>query len=229
MYTENSQNAIFLAYIGIIKGEHVQLKGKITTWNAQKAFGFIAPFAGGSQIFIHIKAFQNRTRVPEINDVVTFFLAKDKDGRACAEKALYAGEKIKKTRKLSRGKLSIALALALLVALNVGSYMGYVPMPLKYAYYGLSIITFIAYAYDKFKAKRNAWRTPESTLHFLALLGGWPGAALAQQVCRHKSSKRGFRVMFWVTVFINLAMLAWLLSPYGKKLLMLIPNSIRFF
>jgi uncharacterized membrane protein YsdA (DUF1294 family)/cold shock CspA family protein len=205
------------------------LKGKITTWNTQKAFGFIAPIAGGSQIFIHINAFQNKTRILKINDVVTFSLTKDKDGRACAEKALYAGAKIKETRKLSRGKLSIALAIALLVALNVGSYMGYLPMPLKYAYYGLSIITFIAYAYDKFKAKRNAWRTPESTLHFLALLGGWPGAAIAQQVFRHKLSKPDYRVMFWVTVFINIAMLAWLLSPYGKKLLMLISNSVRFF
>jgi uncharacterized membrane protein YsdA (DUF1294 family)/cold shock CspA family protein len=207
----------------------VQLKGKITTWNAQKAFGFIAPFAGGSQIFIHIKAFQNRTRVPKINDVVTFSLAKDKDGRACAEKALYAGEKILKTRKLNSGKLSIVLAIVFLVALNAWSYIGYIPILLIYVYYGLSIITFLAYVYDKFKAKRNAWRTPESTLHFWALLGGWPGAALAQQVFRHKSSKRDFRPMFWVTVFINLAMLAWLLSPYGKKLLMLIPNSIRFF
>jgi uncharacterized membrane protein YsdA (DUF1294 family) len=179
MYTDNSQNVSFLANVRIIKGKHVQLKGKITTRNAQKV--------------------------------------------------LYAGAKIKKTRKLSRGKLSIVLAVALLVALNVGSYMGYVPMPLKYAYYGLSITTFIAYAYDKFKAKRDAWRTPESTLHLLALLGGWPGAAIAQQVCRHKSSKRDFRVMFWITVFINLAMLAWLMSPYGKKLLMLIPNSIGFF
>lgn len=205
------------------------MKGKITTWNTQKAFGFIAPIAGGSQIFIHINAFQNRTRVPKINDVVTFSLAKDKDGRACAEKALYAGEKLKKTPKLNRSKLSIVLVISLLVWLNVWSYMGYMPMPLKYAYYGLSIITFIAYAYDKFKAKRNAWRTPESTLHFLALLGGWPGAAIAQQVFRHKSSKPDFRVMFWVTVFINLAMLAWLLSPYGKQLLMLIPNSVRFF
>ncbi|MFT4732880.1 MAG: uncharacterized membrane protein YsdA (DUF1294 family)/cold shock CspA family protein [Gammaproteobacteria bacterium] len=205
------------------------MKGKITTWNTQKAFGFIAPIAGGSQIFIHINAFQNRTRVPKINDVVIFSLAKDKDGRACAEKALYAGEKLKKTPKLNRSKLSIVLAIALLVWLNVGSYTGYMLMPLKYAYYGLSIITFIAYAYDKFKAKRNAWRTPESTLHFLALLGGWPGAAIAQQVFRHKSSKPDFRVMFWVTVFINLAMLAWLLSPYGKQLLMLIPNSVRFF
>jgi uncharacterized membrane protein YsdA (DUF1294 family)/cold shock CspA family protein len=205
------------------------LKGKITTWNVQKAFGFIDPFAGGNQIFIHINAFQNRTRIPKINDVVTFSLVKDKDGRACAENALHGGEKIKKTSKLSSAKLSIVLAILFLVALNGWSYMGYVPILLIYAYCCLSITTFLAYVYDKFKAKQNAWRTPESTLHFLALLGGWPGAALAQQICRHKSSKRDFKIMFWVTVFVNLAMLTWLLSPYGKKLLMLIPSGIRFF
>lgn len=121
------------------------------------------------------------------------------------------------------------LAILFLVALSGGSYAGYVPILLIYGYYGLSIITFLAYVYDKFKAKRNAWRTPESTLHFLALLGGWPGAALAQQICRHKSSKRDFKFMFWLTVFVNIAMLTWLLSPYGKELLMLIPSGIRFF
>mgnify|MGYP000237882749 CR=1 FL=1 len=34
MYTDNSQNASFLANVRIIKGKHVQLKGKITTRNA---------------------------------------------------------------------------------------------------------------------------------------------------------------------------------------------------
>lgn len=206
----------------------MQLKGKITTWNSQKAFGFIAPFAGGSQIFIHIKAFQNRERVPKINDVVTFFVAKDKDGRYCAEKALYAGETLKKINKSRVVHFSILLTVGFLLALTIASSMGYVPILLKYAYYALSIITFVAYAYDKLKAKRNAWRTPESTLHFLALFGGWPGAALAQQLFRHKSSKRDFRVMFWVTVVINLVALGWLLSPYGEKLLILIPSSISF-
>ena len=45
-----------------------------------------------------------------------------------------------------------------------------------------SIITFLVYAQDKSAAKHNRWRTKESTLHTLALTGGWPGALLAQKI-----------------------------------------------
>ena len=56
--------------------------------------------------------------------------------------------------------------------------------------YGLvSLVTFIAYAIDKSAAQANRWRTRESTLHLLAMLGGWPGALLAQHALRHKSRK----------------------------------------
>lgn len=40
----------------------------------------------------------------------------------------------------------------------------------------LSGITWVVYALDKSAARRNQWRVRESTLHLLALLGGWPGA-----------------------------------------------------
>ena len=83
-------------------------------------------------------------------------------------------------------------------------------------------MTFIAYAFDKSKAQQGAWRTAESTLHMLALIGGWPGAAIAQQRLRHKSQKRAFRNMFWFTVVINVGALFWLLSPKGSVFLSLL-------
>jgi len=89
-------------------------------------------------------------------------------------------------------------------------------------YFGLSTFTFVIYATDKSKAQREVWRTPESTLHLLALAGGWPGAALAQQYLRHKSSKLAFRRVFWATVMINLALVIWLHSPAGLKYLALL-------
>ena len=72
-------------------------------------------------------------------------------------------------------------------------------------YLGASVFTFAAYARDKTAARRGDWRTRESTLHLLALAGGWPGALLAQQVLRHKSVKAGFRAVFWSTVVLNVA------------------------
>ncbi|MEO7185722.1 MAG: DUF1294 domain-containing protein [Rhodoferax sp.] len=78
----------------------------------------------------------------------------------------------------------------------------------------MSLITFVVYASDKSAAKTQRWRTSEATLHMLALMGGWPGALLAQQWLRHKSSKRVFRTVLWTTVVLNVAGLLLLCSPW---------------
>ncbi|GAB4290608.1 MAG: hypothetical protein Kow0096_04210 [Thiohalomonadaceae bacterium] len=75
------------------------------------------------------------------------------------------------------------------------------------------------YARDKAAARRQARRTPEKTLHLLALLGGWPGAWCAQQWLRHKAHKQPFRALFWITVLLNPAATAYLLSPYNADAL----------
>jgi len=74
----------------------------------------------------------------------------------------------------------------------------------------LNLMTFALYYFDKRAAKRGGRRTPEHTLHLLALAGGWPGAFLAQRIFRHKSGKAGFQLMFWITVIVNISVMAWL-------------------
>jgi uncharacterized membrane protein YsdA (DUF1294 family) len=91
---------------------------------------------------------------------------------------------------------------------------GRLPVLLLAFYSGASVIAFIVYAWDKSAAQRDEQRTPEKTLHMLALIGGWPGALLAQQVLRHKSSKAEFLRVFWVTVGINCAALAYLYQAH---------------
>ena len=71
------------------------------------------------------------------------------------------------------------------------------------AYALLSALTFLVYGIDKSAAQRQAWRVPEANLHLLALLGGWPGATLAQQWLRHKSQKAEFRFVHWLVVLAN--------------------------
>jgi len=82
-------------------------------------------------------------------------------------------------------------------------------------YLAVSLITYLVYAFDKTAAKDGAWRTKESTLHGLSLVGGWPGAVIAQQTLRHKSSKQSFRFIFWITVILNVAAFLWILTSAG--------------
>ena len=37
-------------------------------------------------------------------------------------------------------------------------------------------------------------------MHLLEILGGWPGALLAQRRLRHKCCKGSYQVMFWLIV-----------------------------
>ncbi|MBA3685849.1 MAG: DUF1294 domain-containing protein [Planctomycetes bacterium] len=71
----------------------------------------------------------------------------------------------------------------------------------------MSAITVIAYAVDKRAARAGRPRIAEATLHALELLGGWPGALVAQQLLRHKNAKVSYQLVFWLVVAIHVA--AW--------------------
>lgn len=75
-------------------------------------------------------------------------------------------------------------------------------------YSAMSMVTFAAYAVDKFKAKHAMWRMPEKTLHLMELCCGWPGALLAQRLLRHKSYKPSFRRVFWLMVLMNVCLVS---------------------
>ena len=75
-------------------------------------------------------------------------------------------------------------------------------------YGAASVVAFAAYGIDKAAARRQANRVSEQTLLILGLIGGWPGALVAQQVFRHKTRKRSFRRAFWGTVGVNVLVLA---------------------
>ncbi len=66
----------------------------------------------------------------------------------------------------------------------------------------ISALTFWMYARDKRRAQAGEWRVPEAELHFLELVGGWPGAWLGQRWLRHKSSKVSYQIVFWLIVML---------------------------
>jgi uncharacterized membrane protein YsdA (DUF1294 family) len=68
---------------------------------------------------------------------------------------------------------------------------------------GISGITYFAYALDKQNARAKGRREPEKTLHLLELIGGWPGALVAQFRLRHKSSKIRYQFVFWLIIGLH--------------------------
>lgn len=197
----------------------VRVKGKIASWDDGKGYGFVTPIDGGRRLFIHVSAFSNRSRRPEVNEIVTYTPARDRQGRPCAANATLAGDKLgPKARNRKNGAAMIFAAL-FLIAIAVSVSLGSLPLVILIGYFALSVITFVAYALDKSAARNGSWRVSEGNLLVLGLLGGWPGATIAQEILRHKSKKASFRTAFWITVIANCAAVAWLHTVSGKEAL----------
>jgi len=116
---------------------------------------------------------------------------------------------------------------ALTIALSVSFYLGYLPPVVFLIFIIASVFTFLIYAKDKRAAQNSEWRTAESTLHLYSLFFGWPGAVIAQQKLRHKSKKQSFRLVFWFTVLINIALVAALHTNDGSEILRKYTNKVK--
>ena len=197
----------------------MRVKGRVSEWHDHKGFGFVTSEESQKRAFVHISAFRHLPRRPSVNDVVYFEMSTDHRGRLRAENAEIVFSKSKHNfSKWVRFALVLA-ACAFLSALAASVSFGRMPRIVFFSYLVFSFIAFFAYWLDKSASVEGRWRTQESTLQFFSLIGGWPGALIAQQLLRHKSRKRSFQAGFWFAVSINIAMLAWLSSPQGAILL----------
>lgn len=77
-------------------------------------------------------------------------------------------------------------------------------------YLPASLAALLLYGIDKAAARRDRRRIRESTLHLVALAGGWPGALLARRAFRHKTRKQPFGAILWGCVALNVGLVAWL-------------------
>jgi uncharacterized membrane protein YsdA (DUF1294 family) len=86
-------------------------------------------------------------------------------------------------------------------------------------YFGLvavtSLVSFVAYGFDKRQAATGGRRISERSLFLLAFLGGWPGSFVAQRQFRHKTRKVPFLAAFWCVVVLHVV----LVGAVGYKLL----------
>ena len=205
----------------------MRTKGKLITWNDEKGFGFIQPALGGKQVFIHIKAFRNRNRRPDVGQVVTYSLSSGQHGRPCAERATLTGDSLPVRAKQDTNMLAVFISVIFIIFVIFNVILTKTSIFFLYFYIAISLLTFIFYYYDKSAAKKGTWRTSESSLHILSLIGGWPGAIIAQQKLRHKSKKQSFLYMFWATAFINFCAFAWALSSEKSETLQTIIRVIN--
>jgi len=185
-------------------------RGRITSWNDNKGYGFLTSEQGDERVFLHISAFTGRHARPKGGEVVTYLLSRDARNRARALDVRYADRPA-----ASSGRVAATLtAAAFLATLGALSVWHRAPAWTLVPYLLVSVVSLGLYHTDKSSARAGGWRTPESVLHLWDALGGWPGGLIAQQWFRHKNRKPEFQFVFWLTVVAHLGGWAWyLLAP----------------
>lgn len=194
--------------------------GRISEWNDDKGYGFVAPNGGGERCFVHARDFEAGSRRPKAGDLISYEASLDPRGRPKAVRARHqegrrADPPAARSAPLRPGRGGTWMGLAALGVAVAAWLAGKMPFAVAATYFGASGLSFLLYLFDKAAARRGDRRTPEMTLHVVDLLGGWPGALVAQEQFRHKTTKRSFRVGFWFTVLANLAGLAYFLRTVG--------------
>lgn len=201
----------------------VRFEGTLTQWNDDRGFGHVQPTLGGEPVFVHISAWPKGGGRPRMQQPISFEVETGPKGKRARNVRIV---QIRQTRGPSRqaarvqwGTATLFAIPAFLILFTAVSVLWRPPMWVAALYGAASMVTFVVYAADKAAAMRNGSRVPERTLHLLSLAGGWPGALVAQQVLRHKSSKREFRQVFWATIALNQIGFLVLASPAGRLLL----------
>ena len=189
-------------------GNAPRQEGHLSGWNEGRGFGFLKSVEGGPDAFAHIRAFAKDDRHIEEGHLYSYMVETDQAGRLRAKdirpvRPVIPGPSL--LRKLvTRSPRLLVIPAFLFIAAAVA--LSTEVSPAWFVVYGVaSLACFIGYAIDKRAAEQKQWRVSETILLMVGLVGGWPGAILAQEMFRHKTKKLSFRTLFWMSVAINMA------------------------
>ncbi len=154
---------------------------------------------------------------------VSFEVELNSDGKKRAKRVqiIRPSRTVMRKRNQSPASWGTATFIAIplfLVVFVVTALVWRVPVWVAGLYLIMSVACFITYAVDKSAAVAGRRRISEDALIFFGLVGGWPGAIIAQQVLRHKSIKAEFRSSFWGSVVVNVVFFIALNSPIVSRL-----------
>ena len=205
----------------------MRFQGKIKTWDDERGFGFIEPGDGGEAILVHITNCLMGSYRPRVNQHVSFEVETGPRGDKSACKVEPACAAIPRLPRSDRqpppwSKLTLLAIPAFLLLYLLLSWVWRSPPWLLAPYLVVSGLSYGVYRLDKSAAQASRRkRMPERLFHLLSLLGGWPGALVAQQCVRYKSSpsnKMRFRRLFWTMVALNSLILLLIGSPLLQAL-----------
>lgn len=205
-----------------------RLSGIVSYWRDDKGFGFVTTNQD-ERLFFHIRDFVScPIRRPQQGDKLSFQLSFDKQQRHYAS-ALQLEDAVPVPVKLIKAHgpdfsqiqqqawcFRYVFFLLLLLSLLAGSFVFTVPL----FYLEASLFTYWLYQIDKKLAcNGHNSRLPEESLQMFSLIGGWPGALVAQRRLHHKVHKAPFQREFRFVIYGNSCFLLWLLSESGADFL----------
>ncbi|WP_089605259.1 DUF1294 domain-containing protein [Acinetobacter piscicola] len=199
-------------------------QGRLVEWFDDKGYGFIQPNdEAKDRVFLHIKDFAQKGPRPLVGCALEYVVQLDGQGCFKAKQVTYL--KANQAKKLSKVSNSLdtqsssklqpmqILCVIYIIALVILTATGLLDSLALLFISIINVMTYWFYSQDKEAAQLDQRRVPENTLHILAFLGGWPAAWLAQQRLRHKTQKQPFRKVYFCTIFFNILLILWLISP----------------
>lgn len=204
------------------------IHGTVSYWRDDKGFGFVSTEQAG-RVFFHIRDFHPAPlKRPQQGDTLSFQLGMDKQKRPyalaiqfqnraghCAKAATVCGPNLEKVHHQAWCFRYVFFAL-LVLSLLAGCFIFTFPL----FYLEASLFTYWLYQIDKKLAcSGQTSRLPEESLQMFSLIGGWPGALVAQKHLRHKVHKAPFQREFRFVIYGNSCFLLWLLSEPGSEFL----------